>query len=268
MLPHTSWLFLKFAALGAAVVACEAAPIELRFNSEETRDRQDQDGFTETDGTDETSSSEPSTAPPLPFSPGPACDSFPNDCALEDRPKCTLVSNNPGYRSSCVALKGELAEGESCERRVRGDDNCLPGGFCTPLGRGFELENRSICRRLCAATEQCEFGERCLQLLAAGPHGVCVQTCTVFADVCGDDGLRCAAAMDVEGDYFGYCEIIGSLGDGEPCTLTSQCQDGMLCELEGQVCRPSCDADHPCPDALRCVPFRVGVPGSLRLCVP
>ena len=99
--------------------------------------------------------------------------------------------------------------------------------------------------------------------------GVCVPTCTLFADdLCGTEELRCATAAEAGGSYVGYCEIFGSLGDGGECTLSSQCARGLSCELLSQRCRYSCDREHPCPDELRCVPLQVGVEGALRLCVP
>lgn len=251
------------------LVACQAEPAEFRFVKVDTDDQRDSDVLgpdrvppDALDGTDGGASSSAG------FSPGPECPAFPSPCAAEGREKCTLVSNDPGYRSSCVPDQGELAIGESCQRNIRGDDNCASGGFCTPLGRGFDQDNRLICRRLCSDSEHCAVGQRCLQLLADVPLGVCVDTCTTFADECMGEGLRCAAASEANGDHFGYCEIFGSTDEGEECFVTSQCGDGMSCELASRSCRYSCDQDHPCPDELRCIPLALGAEDSQKLCVP
>jgi hypothetical protein len=96
-----------------------------------------------------------------------------------------------------------------------------------------------------------------------------VAECRLFDDAgCGADELRCAAAAEAGGSFFAYCEIFGGLGDGEPCTLSSQCRSGLSCELASQSCRYSCDQRHPCPDALRCVALELGNPDAFRLCVP
>jgi hypothetical protein len=106
-------------------------------------------------------------------------------------------------------------------------------------------------------------------MLGEGPLGLCVQECPLFEDeACGADELRCVAAAEASGSYFAYCEIFGSLGEGEACTLSSQCQAGLSCELASQSCRHSCDEAHPCPDSLRCVPLELGNADSFRLCVP
>lgn len=269
--PFRSLTFPALLALG-----CNAAPVELRFESRGTGDRLEEDRVFDAAAPERAAVPESSgTAPPdvqepvIGFSPGPECESFPRDCADPERPKCTLVSNDPGYRSSCVVERGTRTIGEACERRVRGDDDCAPGGFCTAIGEGFENENRQLCKRLCRDSSHCEGGERCLQLLGEGPVGVCVAECTLFEDAaCGAEELRCAAAAEASGSFFAYCEIFGGLGDGEPCTLSSQCRRGLSCELDSQSCRHSCDEAHPCPAGLRCLPLELGRADSLRLCVP
>lgn len=270
-LGRARWVLGGPVSIGLLLGGCDGTPIELRFV------RSDPEGLTELDRLSDggiagrppaSGGSRVDASRAGSFSPGPECEDFPNACTLEGRTKCTLVSNDPGYRSSCVPLLGDLAIGESCARRVRGDDDCAQGGFCTPISRGFELENRMVCRRLCSASDQCEVGQRCLQLLSSEPRGLCVDECTVFEDDCGSDDLRCVAAAETSGSYFGYCEIFGGRGDGESCTLSSQCQDGFSCELASQTCRASCDAEHPCEqEDRRCIPLEL-VAGSLRLCVP
>lgn len=258
------------------LAACNAAPVEFRFQSGSTGDRKERDRVIDAALPEPVASPDvhpsPSGTPDAPvlgFAPGPECDDFPNDCQDPERPKCTVISNDPGYRSSCVVEQGTVAIGASCDRRVRGDDNCAPGGFCSAIGESFASENRLVCKRLCSASDQCGAGERCLQLLAQGALGLCVSECPLFQDsACGADELRCAAAVEASGSYFAYCEIFGGLGNGEACTLSSQCQAGLSCEFDSQTCRYSCDEAHPCPDELRCVPLELGNPDSMRLCVP
>jgi hypothetical protein len=246
-----------------ALSACNAAPVELTFQSGDTEDLKYTDRARDA-AAPELPAAPPASVPPgeLPFSPGPRCENFPNVCDDEERSKCTLVSEDPGYRSSCVPDRGTLDIGASCERRVRGDDDCAIGGFCSPVGQGFARVNRLVCQRLCSSSSQCQDGEACLKLLSDETVGVCVPTCTVFADEqCARDELRCATAPEAGGAYFGYCEIFGNLVEDEACTLSSQCGRGLSCELESRRCRYSCDQAHPCPDERRCVPLEVGVPG-------
>jgi hypothetical protein len=264
--------------LGGIFLGCNAAPVDLQFVSGGTGDRLDGDRVI--DAALPEAASQPEASPPTPppetpadpvqgFQPGPECDAFPSACADAERPKCTLISNDPGYRSSCVVERGMLAIGAACQRRVRGDDDCAPGGFCSAIGESFENDNRLVCKQLCSSSEQCGSSERCLQLLGDGPLGVCVEECPLFDDAaCGSDELRCAAAAEAGGAFFAYCEIYGGLDDGAPCTLSSQCRSGLSCELDSQSCRYSCDDEHRCPDELRCVPLELGKPDAFRLCVP
>jgi hypothetical protein len=256
------------------LTSCTAAPVELSFRSGGTGDRKDGDRVS--DG-GVGGASVPVTGPgppvsdpaPLAFSPGPSCPRFPDVCDDVERPKCTVISDDPGYRSSCVPVAGNLGLGEPCERRVRGDDDCAPGGFCSPLGEGFQSDHRLVCQELCASDDDCPGSERCVALLSDERLGLCREPCPVFDDAaCGSEELRCAAAAGTDGARFGYCEIFGQKGDGEPCTLTSQCERGSSCELDSQSCRRSCDDEHACPEELRCLPLELGDPDSLRLCVP
>lgn len=269
---HSSQPFTRVSVylVALGVSACSAAPVELEFESGDTGDLKTGDGVRHPSATpEEDGPSQPSPSVEPGFSPGPTCPAFPSACSDPDRPKCTVVSEDPGFRSSCVPQRGDVAIGESCERRVRGDDDCAPGGYCSPLGQSFERDNRLVCQQLCKSSDECADGEACLQLLSEEMMGVCVPRCALFEDeACGAEELRCAAAAQAGGGYFGYCEIFGSLGEGEACTLSSQCGRGLSCELASQKCRYSCDEAHACPGDLRCVPLQIGVPGALRLCVP
>lgn len=291
----TSLYFTRFAKRALPFLwlspGCNQAPIELRFESNATGDQRYLDRVKEAGVSEEipepavpssivvtdsavprptdTQAMDAGPFPSLEFSPGPACEDFPNECGDESRSKCTLVSEDPGYRSSCVPASGSLPIGASCNRRVRGDDDCEKGGFCSPTGQGFASENRLVCQRLCDSTDQCGEGERCVQLLSDEVVGLCVTECRVFQDEdCGARELRCVAAPEAGGGHFGYCEIFGNAGEGETCTLSSQCATGLSCEYASLECRQSCDVDHPCPDDRRCVTLELGEPNGLKLCVP
>src|SRR5690606_34613441 len=154
---------------------------------------------------------------------------------------------------------------ESCTRRQRGDDDCAAGGFCTPLGLGSIEEGPMVCRPLCIESDECD--ERCLAL-ERGNFGLCVSECSIFADDCDGDQIRCAAGADVSGAYFGYCARYGDGDDGEDCESDADCNAAAICQQSDGICRAMCDAEHPCDGELRCIPLGLGDPQSPRVCIP
>ncbi len=201
-----------------------------------------------------------------PFQIGEAC-SDPNACV---RPlnKCTLVDGvgADAYDTVCVAPTGSLRLGQCCERRGRGDDDCAPGGWCTPLGIGSVEEGPMACRQICRQDEDCAGTERCLAL--GDEVGLCVAPCRIFGDECEVPQIRCAAGASVDGDYFGYCARYGRGLTDQPCGSDADCGEDYVCEQDSASCRQMCDDEHACPEEERCLPLGLGDPDSPRICRP
>jgi hypothetical protein len=150
-------------------------------------------------------------------------------CAAGD--KCTLVDPElDGFAAGC----------------------CAAGGFCTFIGvLPPDLGGSRLCRAICASDDACEAGQRCAILDPRLGAGFCGPTCAPLAGACGD-GMTCAELRPGAGgsfDLFTVCRVPGSGAAGAPCVADSDCGADHVCpELPGQarVCRPLCDASHPC----------------------
>ncbi len=211
---------------------------------------------------------DPSSNPPpdgaaVPFEVGPACE--PAGACPAPFDKCTLVDaiQDVPYEPVCVVSAGRRDIGECCERSVPGNDDCAPGGWCTPLGIGSVEEGPMACRAICREESECGQG-RCL---AVGDGvGLCVSSCRIFGADCVAPGIRCVAGATVDGNYFGYCARFGSGVSDEPCGSDANCGVDFVCEQDSATCRQMCDDDHPCPGAERCLPLGLGDPKSPRIC--
>lgn len=212
--------------------------------------------------------SEPAEPDRPPFIPGSECAAFPTGCPAGEQ--CTVVRTADSYRGACVAVWGDRLIGECCSRGEHGDDDCVAGSWCTPLGIGDPVHGPMACRELCTDGAECGSNERCLRL-GQTSLGVCTQRCEVFSNDCGSPGIRCAAGADTSGTHAGYCARYGSGGESAVCMSDADCAAEFVCEgptfESAGACRWLCDAAHPCPRDLRCVPLGLGDPRSPRICV-
>jgi hypothetical protein len=71
-------------------------------------------------------------------------------------------------------------------------------------------------------------------------------------------------------DIFLTCRGTGAAGPADACTEDADCQDGLLCDTQGDMtCAIRlCDDTHMCPDipdaGLSCMPFGTGSLGACQ----
>jgi hypothetical protein len=118
---------------------------------------------------------------------------------------------------------------------------------CSPLGQN------------CRFSAECPDGYRCTA--DVGIRGRCQRACELDRDC--PAGVRCVRTRDdvLEG-IIGYCNELGTVGDGGPCESTLSCAAGLACAAEESVRRktyaPGCNLDAPaladrmCVDGMVC----------------
>lgn len=85
------------------------------------------------------------------------------------------------------------------------------------------------------------------------PIGICLPRCDPFdGNSCPDTGT-CLVAETVQHDTFAHGSHQGDLSLDQPCDNTHACAPGLMCANMTNpnlpsLCRPVCDAEHPCSD--------------------
>ncbi len=244
--------------LGSLLLSCDA-PIEIRFVSAEGLAAQrDSDAVGDSPAVDAGPADEALV--------GGACEDFPSECPSSQFPKCTLIDTAESQLlPTCLRPTGSAQLGDDCERTTRGFDDCVDG-FCTPLGRS--LDKPMSCHQLCSSSEQCQPSESCLQVGDSSNTGVCVTACAFFGEACPAPGTHCTIGSDPGGAFIGYCHAFGEADEGQACSGSNECREGLNCQLPDGRCRAICNDDNPCPESRRCVPLSLADPGAPQLCVP
>ena len=85
----------------------------------------------------------------------------------------------------------------------------------------------------CATNNECREDLVCRTNATCGPAGGTVEgdPCT-YTDNC-EDGLACLWERDSAGVAHTYCRAAGTSADGEFCASTAQCESGLVCVPEG-----------------------------------
>ena len=153
------------------------------------------------------------------------------------------------FGPTCVAA-GTRAAGEICD-----EEDCAAGLACAHEGVsiGEPLEPR-VCRAYCGGDADCTPPERCLGT-PRRPIGTCVPACVPYAGHC-----PAGRACEVRPFNGSFCRDIGTRAVWEPCLgeQTSCPLDTLCIAFDGQaeqLCRPYCDAAHPCPEGRDCRPL-------------
>lgn len=209
-----------------------------------------------------------SGAAPLHPAAGEACDVMAQDCADPAAPKCVLdFSDKLELPSTCAEASGDANKDEPCTLvdGVTGHDTCAPGLFCNHIDvPASDPEGR--CRPLCDANEQCPDTEWCFRLNRHDPDtmfepdtrlvGHCTISCDgVFSDTC-QPGTKCLASNDIADTLRYSCFSSDDKPEGATCTSNNDCAPGLGCN---QVCRPFCDAAHPCGANETCSAVPIGL---------
>jgi hypothetical protein len=132
-----------------------------------------------------------------------------------------------------------------CRELVAGYSVCLPQNLCTVDHPGYREE--------CAATGMCMPDMFCLDMSGNGEQ-MCIFTCDTAMSVCPAGGT-CVDPGD--GASTGFCLPSGDGQFGDPCTMASGCQSGLLCtqlaeEYPG-YCNRLCSDLMPCPFPFDCL---------------
>lgn len=207
-------------------------------------------------------------APALHPTAGEACDVMEQNCVDPAAPKCVLdFSDKKELPSTCAEALGDAQLGESCTRPdgVTGQDTCAPGLLCNHIDvPASDPDGR--CRPLCDANDQCPDGEWCFRLNRLDPNtqfepntrlvGHCTVSCDgVFSDTC-QPGTKCLASNDIADTRRYSCFSSSDKPAGEACTSNNDCAPGLGCD---QICRPFCDATHPCGSNESCGAIPLGL---------
>lgn len=175
-------------------------------------------------------------------------------CALHDR------------EAECVAMLGELTEGEVCAA----EDACAGGLAC--WGRGTSGEG--VCGRICCPSERGVCGDErevdCgtgAMLVTGVPTswGRCgpVRTCDVLAPSACGPGEGCYIETE---PLRAVCRWAGTRDVGEPCAEARDCLPGFFCGgVPMRACVRVCRVDDPAscpPEEGRCVAQAYSPAGS------
>ncbi len=198
---------------------------------------------------------EPVDSGPLPVDSG-VSDAGPGDATMCIETPCRLVAPQCG----CDTGEGcYLSSGAGClpagvgpvDAACEYNDDCVPGTGC--MGSG----GLGACRPYCYSAADCESGERCIRLGAAGgAAGICEPLCDPLGDTGCPSGRQCIVAnsrTEPDGDsaIATGCGAPGVIPPGSPCSTTSACVSGSACD--GMYCRRLCDvALGPCVTGLPC----------------
>jgi len=136
--------------------------------------------------------------------------------------------------------------------------------YSGPVEPGGACSHEDDCRDPAGGVATClaTFGQpsRCTELHSSPEGGVCATTCSLAGGVLfcdpavnpaevdtsyclGEDNLFCSTA--------GRCMKLG--GRGAACRTSSECQGGLWCNTEKQLCAPRLLAGSACPSSDACV---------------
>lgn len=176
------------------------------------------------------------------------CNAFVQDCPDDER---CVPSPTGESTSTCISGFGDLGEGQPCDTKAPGFDNCGPGLLCAALD-----STGHRCYPFCGCGPDhptCAPGSLC-SLAPDRSWGVCGPPCDPLGDDCpagsilgnlgchtapGSGGFVCSTATDPSAD------------PGDPCDADAECHDGQGCVpalrapacegLVGNCCVELCD---------------------------
>jgi hypothetical protein len=124
---------------------------------------------------------------------------------------------------------------------------CGPGMRC--LG---QLNQTPYCYKICPSPSVCATDEVCVTTDAANGYASCLRTCGLF-----DSPSKCGAQEVCVANFQLYeTHCVPGPGDTTDCS-TKPCLSGAICI--DKVCKPACDATHPCPGIVAlCLPVTFG----------
>lgn len=160
---------------------------------------------------------------------------------------------------ACLAVTGTVEADRACQREADGEpgfghDDCAAGLACTYLGvLPPAAGGTRMCRRFCHSDDDCPGSQVCARVSdQSPPDGFCGPPCRPFGNDCGS-AMTCADVWSSAADpnrYLVFCRVPGPLADGASCGKDEDCGVDRACIASSPnsatVCRPLCDAAHPC----------------------
>ena len=197
------------------------------------------------------------------------CNAFLQDC---DAGQVCVPLGGPGGSTTCTPALGSVGEGDSCQTKAPGLDNCAEGLICVQLD-----DTGHRCYPFCGcgpAYPTCPDGSLC-SLAASGTWGACGPPCDPLADTCDFvsvlGNLSCFPAPQSAG-FVCTQTTNANAAPGTECESHSDCGDGQAClsslsapsctGLGGSCCVDLCDLADPatCEAGSECTPWYV-IPG-------
>jgi hypothetical protein len=107
--------------------------------------------------------------------PHTACDVLHQDCADEERDRCTVVPWMDGDQvAECVPSTGSIPEHGPCTGADTGRDGCQSGFYCF---NAFAPKGAGTCIRLCLSDADCRDNTNCVHVFtapSASEVGLCI----------------------------------------------------------------------------------------------
>jgi len=210
-------------------------------------------------------------------------------CGSADEKVCFKVCLDPttcGVGEDCIAGGATFS---ICHPRCTSDTDCpstllhctgfgpYPDSHCTPTvpaGLGAVCKGDAYCKAGMRCGGSTATGGHCYAICPTGSCGagescfpmnegeVCLIACTPL-----DSPVKCRSWEVCYADAptaKAYC--IWGAGSATTCSTSVPCITGKIC-VNG-VCKAVCDATHPCPTGLNCLPLSYqGTPGPWSACI-